>query len=40
MDELQEASGEAWVKAKQELDKLMAELSQLYENIKKDFSTT
>jgi uncharacterized protein YdeI (BOF family) len=40
MEELQGASGEAWVKAKQELDKLMAELSQFYENIKKDFSTT
>jgi uncharacterized protein YdeI (BOF family) len=40
MEELQEASGEAWVKAKQELDKLMAELSRLYENMKKDFSTT
>jgi hypothetical protein len=40
LDELQEASGEAWVKAKQELDQLMAELEKLYENIKKDFSTT
>lgn len=40
MDELQGASGVAWVKAKPELDKLMAELSRLYENIKKDFSAT
>lgn len=39
MEELQGASGEAWVKVKQEIDKLMAELAQLYENIKKDFAT-
>lgn len=40
MEELQGASGDAWEKAKLELDALMAELGQLYENLKKDFSTT
>ncbi|MGB8426548.1 MAG: hypothetical protein WCD88_12240 [Desulfobacterales bacterium] len=40
MEELQGASGEAWVKVKQELDKLMAEMAQLYENVKKNFTTT
>ncbi len=40
MDEMQGLSGEAWEKAKQELDKLMAELTQSYENIKKEFSGT
>ena len=40
MEELQGASGDAWVKAKQELDKMMNELVQLYEKMKKDFSTT
>ncbi len=39
MEELQGAGGEAWEKAKQELDKLMAELAQLYEDIKKDLIT-
>jgi len=34
MKELQGASGEAWVKIKHELDKLVAELEQLYETIK------
>ena len=38
MEELQNASGDAWVKAKAELDKLMAELAQLYESIKKDYN--
>lgn len=38
MEELQGASGDAWVKAKAEMDKLMAELAQLYESIKKDFN--
>jgi hypothetical protein len=40
MTELQGASGEAWTKIKQELDKLMADLAQLYETIKKEFGTT
>jgi uncharacterized protein (DUF3084 family) len=40
MQELQGASGAAWEKAKQELDKMMAELEKLYEDMKKDFSTT
>ena len=40
MKELQSATGKAWEKAKQELDKLMAELAQIYEYIKKEFSTT
>lgn len=40
MEELQGASGEAWVKVKQELDALMAEMVQLYDNIKKNFTTT
>jgi uncharacterized protein YukE len=40
MKELEGASGDAWEKAKQELDKLMSELAELYENIKKDFSTS
>ena len=33
MKELEGASGDAWEKAKMDLDKLMAELAQLYENI-------
>jgi len=40
MKELEGASGDAWEKAKQELDKLMSELAELYENIKKDFSAS
>ena len=38
MEELKNTSGDAWVKVKAELDKLMAELAQLYESIKKDFN--
>jgi uncharacterized protein YukE len=40
MTELQGATGGSWPKIKQEVDKLMTELGQLYENIKKEFSTT
>jgi hypothetical protein len=40
MTELQSATGDSWTKIKQELDKLMTELAQLYETIKKEFSTT
>lgn len=38
MEELQGLSGEAWEKTKQELDKLMVDLTQSYENIKKEIS--
>lgn len=40
MEELDSATGDSWEKAKQELDKLMAELAQLYDNIKKGFSAS
>jgi TolA-binding protein len=40
MEEMKSLSGEAWEKAKQELDRLMAEFTQSYENIKKTFSGT
>ena len=40
MDELQNTSGEAWEKAKLELDEMIAKLAELYENIKSEFSTT
>ncbi|MFZ7110762.1 MAG: hypothetical protein ACOWYE_03680 [Desulfatiglandales bacterium] len=38
MEELKGASGDAWVKAKQELDKLMADMKQHYENLKENLS--
>lgn len=38
MEELQHESGDAWLKTKAELDKLMAEFAQLCEKIKKDFN--
>jgi hypothetical protein len=38
MVELKHLSGDAWQKAKQELDQLMAELAQSYENFKKNVS--
>jgi hypothetical protein len=38
MEELQNASGDAWVRIKAELDGLMAELAELYESIKKEFN--
>ena len=40
MEELQGASGEAWGKAKLELEELMTELATIYENMKKDFSAS
>lgn len=40
MEELDNATGDSWEKAKQELDKLMAELAQLYDNVKKGFSAS
>jgi len=36
--DLQGASGEAWEKAKQEVDELMTELAERYENTKRDLS--
>ena len=38
MEELQNASGDAWMKTKAELDGLMAELAELYESLKKEFN--
>jgi phage-related protein len=35
MEEMKGLSGDAWEKAKQELDQMMGELTQSYENIKK-----
>ena len=40
MDEMQGLSGDAWETAKQELDNMMTELTQSYENIKTQFSGT
>ena len=40
MKELEGASGDSWEKTKQELDKLMAELTQLYDNVKQGFSAS
>jgi hypothetical protein len=40
MEELENASGDAWEKTKQELDEMMAKLTQLYENLKSEFKAT
>jgi uncharacterized protein YukE len=37
MEEMKGLSGDAWESAKQELDQMMTDLAQSYENIKKGF---
>jgi hypothetical protein len=37
MEEMKGLSGDAWESAKQELDQMMTDLTQSYENIKKEF---